>query len=64
VRDQLLLREEILCAPVLESGATTRPVLVPPGRWQASDELVTSGPAEIMLEVDLESMPYWRKIIN
>jgi hypothetical protein len=37
---------------------------VPPGRWQASDELVTSGPAEIMLEVDLESMPYWRKIIN
>ena len=37
VRDQFLLGEEILCAPVLEPGATTRPVLVPPGRWQGSD---------------------------
>jgi alpha-glucosidase (family GH31 glycosyl hydrolase) len=64
VRDQFLLGEEILCAPILESGATTRPVLVPPGRWQGSDGSVTSGPAEIVLEVDLESMPYWRKIIN
>ncbi len=25
---------------------------------------VTGGPAEIVLEVDLESMPYWWKIIN
>jgi alpha-glucosidase (family GH31 glycosyl hydrolase) len=50
------------CAPVLEPGATTRPVLVPPGHWQGSDGSVTSGPAEIVLEVDLESMPYWRKI--
>jgi len=62
VRDQFLLGEEILCAPVLEPGATTRPVLVPPGRWQGSDGSVTSGPAEIVLDVDLESMPYWRKI--
>jgi alpha-glucosidase (family GH31 glycosyl hydrolase) len=51
-----------LSAPVLEPGATTRPVIVPPGRWQGSDGSVTSGPAEIVLEVDLESMPYWRKI--
>ena len=62
VHDQFLLGEEILCAPVLEPGATTRPVLVPPGRWLGSDGSVTSGPAEFVLEVHLESMPYWRKI--
>jgi alpha-glucosidase (family GH31 glycosyl hydrolase) len=64
VHDQFLLGEEILCAPVLESGTTTRPVLVPPGRWQGRDGSVTSGPTEILLEVDLESMPYWRRIID
>ena len=64
VRDQFLLGEEILCPPVLESGAPTRPVLVAPGRPQGSDGSVTGGPAEIVLEVDLESMPYRRKIIN
>ena len=31
VPDQFLLGEEILCAPVLESGATTRAGLVAPG---------------------------------
>jgi hypothetical protein len=30
----------------------------------ATSRSVNRGPAEIVLEVDLESMPYWRKIIN
>ena len=62
VHDQFLLGEEILCAPILEPGARTRHVLVPPGRWRDSSGSVVAGPAEIVINVQLESMPYWRRI--
>jgi alpha-glucosidase (family GH31 glycosyl hydrolase) len=64
VHDEFLLGEEILCAPVLEQGAATRHVVMPPGRWRSSDGSVTAGPTEIVLDVQLESMPYWRRIVS
>jgi alpha-glucosidase (family GH31 glycosyl hydrolase) len=62
VHDQFLLGEQILCAPVLEPGATIRRVVIPPGRWRDNDGSVTEGPAEIALNVRLESLPFWRRI--
>jgi alpha-glucosidase (family GH31 glycosyl hydrolase) len=62
VHDQFLLGEEILCAPVLEPGAITRLVVLPPGRWRDNDGSVTEGPAEIAVNVRLESLPFWRTI--
>ena len=61
VRDQFLLGDSIMVAPVLEPGARLRRVLVPPGRWRDPvDEMIT-GPAEIDLGVTLESLPWWRR---
>ena len=62
VSEQFLLGENLLVAPVLEQGATTRTVLVPPGRWADSTESAVEGPAEITIPVDLQSLPWWRRV--
>lgn len=62
VKDQFLLGEGILCAPILEPDAGTRRVVLPSGRWRDNDGSITEGPAEIVLDVRLESLPFWRRI--
>lgn len=62
VHDQFLLGDGILCAPVLVPGATTRLVVLPPGRWRDNDGSVAEGPAQIAVNVRLESLPFWRRI--
>ncbi|MDN5803200.1 MAG: glycoside hydrolase family 31 protein [Microlunatus sp.] len=62
VHDQFLLGEDLLVAPVLERGATTRGVLIPPGRWAYLDGSVVEGPTQNKVEVSLESLPWWRRV--
>jgi alpha-glucosidase (family GH31 glycosyl hydrolase) len=63
VKNQFLLGEDILCAPVLERDARTRRVLIPSGKWQdTSGDDVTKGPTELVVDVDLESIPWWRRV--
>lgn len=61
VTDQFLLGTEILVAPVLEKGARTRTVKLPPGKWKADDGTVHSGPATIKVPTPLERLPYFIK---
>jgi alpha-glucosidase (family GH31 glycosyl hydrolase) len=61
VRDQFLLGDDLLCAPVLEKGATSRRVLVPAGRWVGGDGLVTVGPTETTVPVELDTIPMWTR---
>ena len=55
-----MLGAEILVAPVMEPGATTRQVLLPPGRWTAPDTSTIDGPTELEIAVGLDSSPFWR----
>jgi len=60
VTDQFLLGEDILVAPVLERGARTRRVVVPPGQWIGEHgEIVEEGVVEVA--VTLESLPTFRR---
>jgi alpha-glucosidase (family GH31 glycosyl hydrolase) len=62
VRDQFLLGADILVAPVLQPAATKRLIRIPAGRWQYGlDGTVLTGPGEVEVEVDLESLPWWRR---
>ena len=58
VVDQFLLGPDLLVAPVLEPGATTRTVQVPPGRWQAPDGGQHTGPTELTYPVTLTTVPH------
>ena len=62
VHDEFLLGEDLLCAPVLRAGATTRHVAFPPGRWEAEDGTLLEGPAEHDVPVGLGSIPWWRRV--
>ncbi len=61
VHDQFLLGADILCAPVIEPGAASRQVLLPPGNWRSWSGQLDSGPAEVTVDVSLDTIPYWRR---
>ena len=43
VRDQFLLGDDILVAPISTKGRDSRTVLIPPGRWEGMDGAVGEG---------------------
>ena len=59
IKDQFVLGHEIIVAPVLEKGARTRNVVLPPGRWRADDGTVFDGEKEITITVPLERLPHF-----
>lgn len=69
VTDQFLLGEDVLVAPVLTPGATTRRVILPRGRWTpigtalggTAEVIVGDDPAVLDLPVQLGTLPVWRR---
>jgi alpha-glucosidase/alpha-D-xyloside xylohydrolase len=58
--DEFLWGRDVLVAPVVEPGATTRRVYLPRGRWwDFWTEEVVEGGAEVTRDVDLETMPLY-----
>ena len=49
----------LLVAPVLEKGAASRKVIIPPGKWLADDGQTIWGPAEIDVETPLSRLPHF-----
>lgn len=58
-----LLGDDILVAPVIVEGATTREVALPPGEWidLNTGELVTGGGAAITVPAPLGTIPRWQR---
>jgi alpha-glucosidase len=61
VKDQFMMGDDLLVAPVVEKGATSRKVILPPGKWHADDGQVYNGPTEIEVATPLEMLPYFVK---
>lgn len=59
-KDQFMMGEDLLVAPMVTKG-TSRTVLIPPGRWRADDGTLWTGPQRISLEVPLERLPYFER---
>jgi len=60
IKDQFLLGDGILVAPVLEKGGRERRVVVPPGTWRGDDGSEVRGPGEIEIHVPLARLPWYR----
>lgn len=57
------LGDDILAAPVIEAGATTRQVVLPPGRWidwWTGAAAIGDGTTAITVAAPLDRMPLWR----
>ncbi|HWB73994.1 MAG TPA: TIM-barrel domain-containing protein, partial [Nannocystaceae bacterium] len=58
--DVYLLGDDLLVAPVIEVGATSRTLNVPPGRWiDWWDGTAIEGPIETTVDAPLGKLPLW-----
>jgi alpha-glucosidase (family GH31 glycosyl hydrolase) len=62
IKDQFVLGNDIIVAPVVEKGARTRSVLLPAGQWKADDGTVHEGGASVKVEAPLERLPYFTRV--
>ena len=62
IRDEFLMGEDLLVAPVVEEGAKRRKVVLPPGTWRADDGKTHLGPATIEVETPLARLPYFELV--
>ena len=62
IRDQFMMGDFLLVAPVLEKGAVSRTVAIPPGKWRADDGTIRDGPATVEVSAPLERLPHFVKI--
>ena len=62
MKDQFLLGEYILVAPVLEKGARSREVVFPKGTWRGDDGSRVTGPCTKEIAAPLDRLPWYRLV--
>ena len=62
VKDQFMLGDDILVAPVVEKGARSRRVVFPQGKWESEKGKIITGGKTIEIDVPLERLPYFKKL--
>lgn len=61
IKDQFMLGDEILVAPVVEKGARFRIIVLPIGNWISDDGKLIKGGTTIEILAPLERLPYFIK---
>lgn len=62
IRDEFMMGEDLLVAPVVEKEMASRTVVLPPGTWQADDGQVHAGGRTVSVETPLERLPHFVRI--
>jgi alpha-glucosidase (family GH31 glycosyl hydrolase) len=62
VKDQFMLGNNILVAPVVEKGVRSRTVIFPKGKWKGDDGSTISGGKTVKIQVPLERLPYFERL--
>ena len=62
IKDQFLLGDKIMVAPVLEKGMQIRKVIFPLGTWCDPEGQIIVGPCEMMISAPINVLPYYEKV--
>lgn len=62
IKDQFMLGNNIMVAPMLVKNKSNRDVIIPKGMWKTDDGKMIKGPAKISIQVPLDRLPYFQKI--
>ncbi|MBC7628101.1 MAG: glycoside hydrolase, partial [Ferruginibacter sp.] len=62
IKDQFMLGNSMMVAPLLEKNKFTRDVIIPPGKWKADDGKIIKGPVKISIKVPLDRLPHFQKM--
>lgn len=62
VKDQFMLGDSFMVAPMLSPGEGGRDVVLPAGKWRADDGKVYRGGKTIHVDVPLDRIPYFEKL--
>lgn len=63
IKDQFVLGNDIIVAPVIQKGARSRQVVLPKGKWKGDDGTIYKGGKTITVSAPLQRLPYFKKII-
>ena len=62
IKDQYFIGDNLLVAPVVEKNATKRTVVIPKGSWKDKDGKLINGPKSIVVNAELDEVPYFMKV--
>ena len=62
VKDQFVLGNTIIVAPVIKKGERSRVVLLPQGKWKADDGNIYVGGKEVVIDVPLSRLPFFERV--
>jgi alpha-glucosidase len=61
IKDQFMMGNDLLVAPIVEKGARSRNVVLPPGRWKSDDGRILDGHVTIEIATPLSRLPYFER---
>ncbi|MEQ8241288.1 MAG: glycoside hydrolase family 31 protein, partial [Cyclobacteriaceae bacterium] len=61
IKDQFVLGDGIIVAPVVQQGARNRQVVLPAGKWVADDGKTYRGGRKVQVDAPLDRLPYFKK---
>ncbi|MFH4964768.1 glycoside hydrolase family 31 protein [Gaetbulibacter sp. M235] len=62
IKDQFMLGDNILVAPVIEKGIYKRTVILPKGKWQGDDGKIVRGNKTIEIDAPISRIPFFTKV--
>ena len=62
IKDQFMLGEDIISAPVIKKGARKKEVCLPEGRWRFCGSEVYDGGKTVCVDAPLEVLPYFERV--
>ena len=62
IKDQFVLGDNIIVAPVVTKGALSRKVILPKGKWKDDRGKIYKGNKTIEIEVPLSRLPFFTKV--